>query len=280
MNNINTKTVVITGVGSGIGKALALNFAKAGCKLAINDFDQESLLATAKEAKEVGAADIFVKAFDVAKWEEMQDFASDVEKHYGAADIMINNAGVALGAYSVQSVTIPDFEWLMGINFWGMVYGTKAFLPLLIKSKEASIVNISSILGIGGLGNQAPYCASKFGIRGFTESLRMEAMIDFPHVNVISVHPGGIQTNIAKSARMDQSNYTEEQKAAKAKEIEEAFINTPDYAANTIINGIKSKKQKVLIGKDAKWMNFLIKWFPVGYTKMFIKRYGSKITED
>ena len=276
--DFNGKVVVISGAGSGIGKALAINVAKAGSKLAISDINEENLASTVDEVGQMGAQ-VHSAVLDVVDWDAYQNYAHEVISHYGHVDIVINNAGVALGSFTVDEVTIDQFKWLMDINFWGMVYGTKAFLPHLIKRSEASISNISSILGLGAIAKQAPYCASKFGIRGFTESLRMEAMIDFPHVHVLSIHPGGIQTNIAQNANWAGKELSEEEKSIMAQEFEKTFINTADYAAQDIMKAISKKKNRLLIGKDARAMWRIINWFPVRYTRILYNRHIKKIDE-
>ena len=272
------KVVVISGCGSGIGKALALNFAKAGAHLAISDINKDSLLATEEELVQIGARTHSAE-LDVANWEAYQNYANDVVNHFGNVDVVINNAGVALGAFTVEEISIEHFKWLMDINFWGMVYGTKAFLPHLKKRDQACVANISSILGLGAVAKQSAYCASKFGIRGFTESLRMEAMIDFPHIHVLSIHPGGIQTNIAKDANWGNKELSEEEKIQLAAEFEKTFINTADYAAKDIMKAIRKKKHRLLIGKDARQMWRIINWFPVRYTKILYKLHLKEIDE-
>lgn len=273
---LKNKVAVVTGAGSGIGKATALRLAKEGCRLALNDVSEANLAVTSNEITDTFGTEIFVRNFDVSDWTAMQGFATEVTDHFGHADLVINNAGVALGSFSLEEVTIKDFEWLMGINFWGMVYGSKAFLPTLRSRKESCLVNISSILGLLAIGKQSPYCASKFAIRGFTESIRMEAMMDYPHVNVLSVHPGGIKTNIAKNSKWDSSAFSEEQKKAMKEEFEKSFINTPEYAANVIVKGILKNKKRVLIGKDARTMWRIARWFPVNYTKIMIRTFMQK----
>lgn len=265
---IKDKVVVISGVGSGIGRATALLCAKKGAHLAISDIDLSALRKTANEAAGLGA-NVQADVLDVADWDAFQMYGQKVLNYFGHVDIVINNAGVTLGSFSVEEVEIDKFKWLMDINFWGMVYGTKVFLPSIKSRPEGTVVNISSILGLGAIANQAPYCASKFGIRGFTESLRMEALAEFPHVNVLSVHPGGIQTNIARRANWGDKDVSEEDKERMAKQFEETFINTADYAAETIVDAIEKNKKRLLIGKDAKQMWRIIRWFPVSYVKKF-----------
>lgn len=244
--------------------------------MAINDLNQEHLLKTKEAILKESAVDVYTMSFDVTDWNAMQSFAADIDRDFGQVDLVINNAGAALGAYSAEEVSIDDFKWLMDINFWGMVYGSKAFLPYLKARPKSTLVNISSILGLVAVGLQSPYCASKFAIRGFTESLRMEAMMDFPHVNIMSVHPGGIKTSIAKNSKWNGSYYSGDQIQAMTAEFEKSFINTPEYAANKILSGIKGNKKRVLIGQDARNMWRIVNWFPVSYTKILINTFMKK----
>ncbi len=280
MKNLQDKVVVITGAASGIGKALAQQFAKAGSHLALNDFNETGLLQTIEELKPLSSEKIISAAFDVSKVENFEKFAQQISEEFGRVDIVINNAGVALGRVSVEEVEYKDFEWVMNINFWGMVYGTKTFLPLLKKQSEAALVNISSIFGIAGIGHQGPYCASKFAIRGLTESLRMEAMMDFPHVKIHSVHPGGIKTNIAKNSRWAGEIDSDEKQEEVTKRFEKMFITTPESAAATIVKGIQKKRSKILIGKDAKQLDLMVRLMPQGYTKLVINQFEKENLMD
>ncbi len=273
--DISQKVVVISGAGSGIGKALALECAKKGAKLAISDISAEHLSKIREEVESIGAT-VHSSILDVANWEDYQHYASQVAGHFTRVDVVINNAGVALGPFSVEETRLDEFEWLMNINFWGMVYGTKAFLPYLRKSKEATLANVSSILGMGALAKNSAYCSSKFAIRGFTETLRMEAAIEFPHVNILSIHPGGIQTNIVKNARWNDDRISEQEKADTNAEFEKSFINTPAYAAKAIIKAIEKKKKRLLIGSDARRLARIIQWFPVLYTKIMMNGLVNK----
>lgn len=270
MKNFKGKIAVITGAGSGIGKALALQLSNQGAHLALNDFDQERLDSTVSACKQNGV-EVFAKAFDVADRKAFYDFSEAVLEHFGAADIVINNAGVALGKFTALETSYEDFEWIMGINLWGVIYGTKAFLPTLLKREEASIVNISSLFGITGVAFQSAYCTTKFAVRGFTESLRME-LLD-TNVNVHVVHPGGIKTNIAKDAKGHGSN-----KEEVIKKFERGFIHTPEKAAKIILNGIKRKSERILIGPEAYLGDLTVRLAPENYSKIFdtlvLKRLG------
>ena len=155
----------------------------------------------------------------------------------------------------------------MNINFWGSVYGTKAFLPFLLKEPEASLVNISSVFGLVGVADQTPYCSSKYAVRGFTESVRMEMIRK--NVTVSCVHPGGIKTNIARNSKGWEGVENKDNLIAKMEK--ESFINTPEYAANVIVKGIQNKKEKILIGKDARFTDDLARVFSVRYTKILWK---------
>ena len=269
MKDLKDKVVVITGVGSGIGRALAMNLSKRNARLALNDINQDNLDETVRLCSE--GTEILSYAFDVSSKEEWKVFRDKVVDKYGQVDVVINNAGVALGNYTIDEVSLEDFEWLMGINFWGMVYGTKYFLEDLKARTSSAVVNISSVFGLAGVSRNGPYCASKFGIRGFTETLRMEAKVSYPQLQVHTVHPGGIKTNIARKAPWNPI-YTTEEKEEQLKDTEDAFITTPEEAANTIIKGIRSNRSKILIGKDAWVLDKIVRLFPVGYTNMISKK--------
>ncbi|HMU97897.1 MAG TPA: SDR family oxidoreductase [Chitinophagales bacterium] len=263
MKSFNKKVVVITGAGSGIGRALAQNFAKKGAYLAISDLNKEGLAETVQLCNNTK---VYSEIFNVAKKAEFQKFAKNVLDEFGRVDVVINNAGVALGKTKLNDTTYEEFEWLMGINFWGVVYGTKEFLPSLLKQPEAAVVNISSLFGLAGIGEQVPYCSSKFAVRGLTESLRME-LLD-TNVSVHTVHPGGIKTNIANNARISES---EDQEQAKKvlKNFNKALIHTPEKAAQVIIRGIEKKQEKIMIGFETYVTDVVTKVLPTSYSKIF-----------
>lgn len=263
MKNLTDKVIVITGAGSGIGRALAVQLAGQGATLALNDYNAETLAETVSQLD----GKVSQHVFDVSDKEAFYAFAKDVIQLYGQVDVVINNAGVALGEITVSEVSLEQMEWLMGINYWGVVYGTKAFLPHLLERPEASLVNISSVFGIIGVGTQATYCAAKFAVRGFTEALRMEMRIAGSKLCVTSVHPGGIKTNIARSAR-DEHN--PDRKARSAKSFDKLTRTSAEDAAKTIIRGIKKKKHRVLIGGDARLIDFIARFLPVRYTGLFV----------
>lgn len=249
MKNFTDKVVVITGAASGIGRALAIEFSQYNCKLALCDLDENALEET-KKLFENDSLQVLLKKVDVSNKEAVFNFAEQVKEAFGNADIVINNAGVALGKMTIAETSIEDFEWLMGINFWGMVYGTKAFLPQLEKQEKTAIVNVSSLFGLIGATFQGPYCASKYGIRGFNEVLMAE--LYQTNIQVHSVHPGGIKTNIARNARGGNEAFS--------KLFEEKFLKMPpSEAAKIIIKGIKNNKRRIIVGNDAKFGFFISK---------------------
>ncbi|PKM22291.1 MAG: short chain dehydrogenase [Gammaproteobacteria bacterium HGW-Gammaproteobacteria-14] len=270
MKSLRDKVVVITGAGSGIGRALAVELAALGCKLALSDINEAAVKEVAQQLTDNGKS-VIADRLDVADRAAFYAYADKVVKHFGGANIIINNAGVALGA-TVEETSYEDFEWLMGINFWGVVYGTKAFLPHLKQADEGHIVNISSVFGLIGVPTQSAYNAAKFAVRGFTESLRQELEIEGSHVSCTSVHPGGIKTNIANSARMTSSVESITGKGADdaRREFEKMFRTTPEEAAATIIAGIRGNKRRVLIGADAVAIDTMQRLLPTSYQKLLV----------
>ena len=268
MKNFKDKVAVITGAGSGIGRALAQELASAGAKLALSDINEAGLKETA-DLLGLGEDRLMTRKLDVADRQAFYDFADDVVNHFGYANMIFNNAGVALGA-TVEDMNYDDFEWLMNINFWGVVYGTKAFLPYLKQAGEGHIINISSIFGLVGIPTQSAYNAVKFAVRGFTESLRIELEMENSPVSCTSVHPGGIKTNIAKAARMDKSveRITGGDKEKAIQDFEKLFRTTPAEAASTILKGVRGNKRRVLIGSDAVAVDTMQRLLPTSYQKL------------
>ncbi|MDF3031152.1 MAG: short-chain dehydrogenase/reductase, partial [Moraxellaceae bacterium] len=200
MKTLADKVVAITGAGSGIGRATAVLVAKHGGHLAISDVNAAGLAETAQLCAAAGAQ-AHTQTLDVADRAAVHAWAEAVAAHYGRVNVIINNAGVTVAA-TIEDTSYENFEWLMNINFWGVVQGTKAFLPHLKKSGDGHVVNVSSLFGLIGVASQAAYNASKFGVRGFTEALREEMEIEGAPVGVTCIHPGGIQTNIAAGGRV------------------------------------------------------------------------------
>ncbi|TQK69721.1 MULTISPECIES: SDR family oxidoreductase [unclassified Nocardioides] len=247
MKNLNNKVVVITGAGSGIGRALAVNLAGKGARLALSDVNEAGLAETAELASGAGSPDVQTARLDVADREAFASYAAAVADHFGQVNVVINNAGVAL-AGDVVDLEYKDMDWIVGINFWGVVHGTKEFLPHLIASGEGHVVNLSSLFGLLAMPGQSAYNATKFAVRGFTEALREEMLIAGHNVGVTSVHPGGIKTAIARNARVSDK----EDQAATAKLFDEKLARmTPERAAEIIVKGIVKNQARVLVGLDA-----------------------------
>lgn len=270
MKSFRDRVAVITGAGSGIGRALAFELGAAGCKLALSDINEAAVKQAAKELKASGH-DVIADRLDVADREAFYAYADKVVNKFGSVNLVINNAGVALGS-TVEQTSYEDFEWLMGINFWGVVYGTKAFLPILKNADEGHIVNISSVFGLIGVPSQSAYNAAKFAVRGFTESLRQELELEGSSVSCTTVHPGGIKTNIARNARMNDSvkEITGKDAARNLQDFEKMFRTTPEEAAATIIAGIRGNKRRVLIGADAVAIDTMQRLLPTSYQKLMV----------
>lgn len=269
MKSFKDKVAVITGAGSGIGRALAGQLAAQGAKLALSDVNEAGLRETV-EALGLDSERVMSKVFDVADRDAVYTFADEVMAHFDAVHLVINNAGVALGA-SVEEMSYEDFEWLMGINFWGVVYGTKAFLPHLKAAGEGHIVNVSSVFGLIGVPTQSAYNAAKFAVRGFTESLRQELEIENGGVSCTTVHPGGIKTNIARNARMGAGVEKITGDVDKARrDFEKMFRTTPEEASQTILKGVKGNKRRVLIGSDARAIDSMQRLMPTAYQRIMV----------
>jgi len=246
MKKFKDKVVVITGAGSGIGRALALDFAGRGAKLALSDINEAGLAETVAAAEAKGAV-VKSDRLDVADRAAFEAYAAGVIDHFGGVNVVINNAGVAL-AGDLVDLEWDDIDWILGINFYGVLHGTKFFLPALIESGDAHLVNISSLFGLVSMPGQSMYNAAKYAVRGMTEALREEMLIGRTGVGVTAVHPGGIKTAIARSARTS----AKEDQAATAKFFDEKLAKTtPEKAAEVIIRGIEKRQARVLIGLDA-----------------------------
>jgi NAD(P)-dependent dehydrogenase (short-subunit alcohol dehydrogenase family) len=241
------KIAVVTGAGSGIGRALATELASRGARLAISDINDTGLGETVAMCEKAGA-EVHGYHLDVADRAAVLAHAEEVTRDLGEANLVVNNAGVALMA-TVEEMAWEDLDWLMGINFWGVIHGTKAFLPHLIASGDGHLVNVSSVFGFVGVPSQSAYNAAKFGVRGFTEALRQEMLIAQHPVAVSCVHPGGIKTNIARDARAARDLIPLEERASR---FEKAARTTPEKAARTILRGVDRKSPRILIGADAR----------------------------
>lgn len=240
-----SKVAVVTGAGSGIGRGLAVDLSRRGAHVVISDVDDAGLAATAELC---APAKVSVHHLDVADRDAMLAHAADVMAEHGRVNMIVNNAGVAV-AGPVEEMSFEDLDWLLGINLMGVLNGTMAFLPHLIASGDGHVVNISSVFGLIAPPTQSAYCTAKFGVRGFTESLRQEMLIGRRPVTVHTVHPGGIKTNIARSARM--TNYERQSRDEMANEFDKVLRTTPTKAAQIILRGVEKDRARILVGPDA-----------------------------
>lgn len=262
MKLLHGTVAAITGAGSGIGRALALNLAKRGCTLALADVRSETLEETAELTRTAGVQAVTTHVCDVSDVAAVEGYAADALAAHGSIHLLINNAGVALGG-TFQDISIEDFHWLMGINFWGVVHGCKVFLPTLLRQSEAHIVNVSSVFGLLAPPGQTAYVSSKYAVRGFTESLRLE--LHNTTVRVSAVHPGGIATNIAKNARVGSQvhDISPERAARERTSIERMLTLPPERAAAIIVAGIERNQRRILVGKDAERIALLTRCLPL-----------------
>lgn len=271
MKSFENKVAAITGAGSGIGRALALELGRKNCNLALSDINEEGLRETVKLAQDLGVH-VTSRKVDVAVREEVYAWADAVAADHGKVNLIFNNAGVALGS-TVEKMSYGDFEWLMDVNFWGVVYGTKAFLPHLKAAGDGHIINISSVFGLVGIPTQSAYNSAKFAVRGFTESLRQELDMLGYGVSASSVHPGGIKTSIARSARMDDSVRDlglGELGDDTRKKFEKSFITSADKAAEEILNGVRRNQRRILVGPDARVFDWMARFLPNAYQRISV----------
>jgi short-subunit dehydrogenase len=259
------KVALVTGAASGIGASLAIALAKRKCDLALVDLNELGLTEGAAGAAKFGV-DVSTRVLDVADASEIAALPDEIEARHGRLAILVNNAGVAL-AGQFDQVSLDDFKWLIDINFWGVVRMTKAFLPMLRREPFANIVNISSLFGIIAPPGQTAYCASKFAVRGFSESLRLE-LAGSP-IAVTVVHPGGIATSIARNARLPKGISNAD--APALRRVEKMLTMSPDDAAERIVLGIARREPRVLIGKDCKSAELMQRLFPVRYPAILAK---------
>lgn len=276
MDQFEDKVVAVTGAAGGIGRALAVEFAKLGAHLAISDVNEQGLDETAAMVRTYDVHALCT-TLDVSERQAVYAWAGEVVEHFGKANIIVNNAGVACTA-SVDDLSYEDFEWLMGINFWGVVYGTKAFLPHLRASGDGHVVNISSVFGIVAQPSQSAYNAAKFAVRGFTESLRAELEYEEASVSATSVHPGGVKTGIARAGRFADAGALERSPDQIVEEFEKKLARlSPEDAALQIIDAVRKDKRRVLVGTDAQIIDKLQRLMPSGYVgalvKLLRKRY-------
>jgi short-subunit dehydrogenase len=277
MKNFTERVAAITGAGSGMGRSLAIQLAREGCHLALADRNAASLAETAKLAETaapqiVGAPlRVTTRVLDVADRAAMFDWAAETAAQHDRVNLVFNNAGVALSS-TIDGMDYADLEWIVGINFWGVVHGTKAFLPHLKASGEGHIVNTSSVFGLFAQPGMSGYNATKFAVRGFTEALRQELDLMKCGVSATCVHPGGIRTSIAQSSRIASNmvGFMIESEQQGKDDFEKFFITTADEAARTILDGVRKNKRRVLIGRDARAADWLARTLPAAYQALVV----------
>ncbi len=275
MQGFAGKVCVVTGAGSGIGQALAIELGRSGAKLAISDVDTEGLADTEGQLKAIGV-DVKADRLDVTEREAFQLYADQVAEHFGKVNQIYNNAGIAYVG-DVEICSFKDFERVMDVDFWGVVNGTKSFLPHLIASGDGHVVNVSSLFGIFSVPGQSAYNSAKFAVRGFTEALRQEMLVSKHPVAVTTVHPGGIKTAIARNATTAEGL----DHATFATFFDKYLANTsPRRAAKIILTAVHKKKARVLVGPDAKVLDILVRLTGSKYQNLVAvttARFGSNV---
>ncbi|QLL06224.1 SDR family NAD(P)-dependent oxidoreductase [Mycobacterium vicinigordonae] len=264
MDGFAGKVAVVTGAGSGIGQALALELGRSGASLAISDVDTEGLAKTAEQLKAIGAP-VKVDRLDVTEREAVLAYAEAVNEHFGKVNQIYNNAGIGHTA-DIEICEFKDIDRVMDVDFGGVLNGTKAFLPYLIASGDGHVINISSVFGLFSGPSQAPYCAAKFAVRGLTEALRQEMQLAGHKVGVTTVHPGGIKTNIARNATAAEGLDA----AELAKMFDKRVAHTsPQAAARIILGAVRKNKARVLVGPDAKFLDLVVRLTGSAYMRVF-----------
>jgi len=263
------KVAAVTGAGSGIGQALALELARSGASVAISDVDTEGLAQTEEQLKAIGAP-VRSDRLDVTEREAFQIYADQINEHFGKINQIYNNAGIAFTG-DVEITEFKDIERVMDVDFWGVVNGTKAFLPHLIASGDGHVVNVSSLFGLMSMPGQAAYNSAKFAVRGFTEALRQELVLNRDPVKVTSVHPGGIKTAIARNGLTAEGVDPEAQYKFFDKRL---ASTTPQRAAEIILEGVRKNKARVLVGPDAVVLDLIVRVTGAGYQRLLAPVVG------
>lgn len=263
MKNFQQKIAVITGAGSGMGRSMAIQLAQQGATVLLSDINETSLTET-KQLVESSGGKCKIYKVDVGQREQIEAFAQQVLAEYKYIDILINNAGISIGEATLMEIPLADFERLININLWGVIHHTRLFLDVMLARPEASIVNTSSVFGLMGIPSQIPYCTSKYAVRGFTESLRME--LTGTNVSVTCVHPGGIDTGIVANG----IHYKD--KEATVRQFKKMVMTSADKAAAIIIRAIRKKSKRVMVGPDAKVIRFMTQLSPDAVDRAILNR--------
>ncbi|MDT8912559.1 SDR family NAD(P)-dependent oxidoreductase [Amycolatopsis sp. PS_44_ISF1] len=273
MSSVHGKVAAVTGAGSGIGRRLAFELARRGARLAVSDVDELGLAETADRVKALGA-EVHSARLDVSDREAVEAYAETVAGHFGVVHQIYNNAGVSGGRGGVLDNDWADYERVLGINLFGVIHGTKAFLPHLIASGDGHVVNVSSLNGIMAQPALSDYCAAKFGVRGFTESLRAELLLARHPVRVSVVHPGGVKTNIANAGleRGRQLGLLTPRAEARARVYNEKLLKMPaEQAAVIVVDGVVAGRPRILVGTDAKAMDLIVRLLPRLYPRLAVE---------
>jgi short-subunit dehydrogenase len=274
MKNFKNKVAAITGAASGMGRTLAVELAKRGCHLSLSDVNEAGLAETADLARKLGVK-VTTQKLDVSNREAVFAWADQTAMDHGQVNLIFNNAGVAL-TVNLDMVQQRDFDWIMGINFWGVVYGTQAFLPHLKKSRDGHVINTSSLFGLMAVPSQGTYNASKFAVRGYTEALRMELEMAGEGVSATCVHPGGIATNIAKAGKIDPGmERISGVSIEKQRKLADKLINvtTAESAALQILKAVENNERRVLVGPDAKMLDKVVRLLGSAYQVLVMRRF-------
>jgi NADP-dependent 3-hydroxy acid dehydrogenase YdfG len=269
MDGFAGKVAAVTGAGSGIGQALSLELGRSGASLAISDVDLEGLAKTEEQLKAIGAP-VRSDRLDVTEREAFHVYADHVKEHFGKVNQIYNNAGIAYTG-DVDITAYKDIERVMDVDFWGVVNGTKAFLPHLVASGDGHVINVSSLFGLLSVPGQAAYNSAKFAVRGFTEALRQEMVLNREPVKVTSIHPGGIKTAIARNGLTADGV----DPAAQSKVFDKRLASTtPQRAAEIILDGVRKNKARVLVGQDAVVIDLLVRLTGSNYQRLFAPVIG------
>jgi NAD(P)-dependent dehydrogenase (short-subunit alcohol dehydrogenase family) len=273
MRTYQNRVAAITGAASGIGRALAKELAARGAHLALSDVQEDALAETAAQCERLGAR-VTTRILDVTDRKAFDAWAKSVADEFGDVHMIFNNAGIAIHG-TFEEVPDEVFERVIDVDFWGVIHGTRAFLPYLKRASEGHIINISSVFGIIGVPGQSAYNSAKFAVRGFTECLRQELDLSHPHVRATCVHPGGIKTNIAAAASFVGQGFGKTEPDALARDFDKLARTTPEVAARVILSGVLEDRARILIGPDATVIDVIQRAMPGSYHSL-VKKFFSR----